>query len=305
MRQGMCVAVLAMIFAAMTPVPAAAQAKIRIALWEFENHAESSWWFNDKLGDAARNQIDSAFSANATLNDKFVVIERQAIALVMKEQGLSAAGALDPQTAARVGKILGVQYIVTGGIDKFAINKTAGAIRRLGVGGQLVSAEGALNLRFIDTTTAERVVSISAEAEVKKGGGFYRGTSLSRDAEWGLASEVVEKVAQDVVAKLLAPSMLARIGPGTGAASGLEGRVAKVDGNRAWLNIGASSGVQVGDKFAVFSVGEAIIDPDTGQTLGADEKQIGAGAVTDVQERYAIITFTGAANVKDTVRKRP
>jgi hypothetical protein len=127
---------------------------------------------------------------------------------------------------------------------------------------------------------------------------------LSRDAEWGLASEVIEKVAKDVVTKLVVPTTLARITPGKGAASGLEARIAKVDGNRAWLNIGASSGVKVGDKFGVFNIGEAIVDPDTGASLGADEKETGSGAVTDVQERFAVITFTGTAKVKDTARKK-
>lgn len=304
MRKPVCVwATVALCLA--VAAPAWAQAKIRVALWDFENNSTRSYWFDDRLGPAARNQIDTAFSENAALREKFSVIERQALELVMKEQGLSAAGALDPQTAAKVGKILGVKYIVTGGIDKFAINTTRGAVGGLGVGGQLVQADATINLRFIDTTTAERIVSVSADAEVKKGGGFFRGTSLSRDAEWGLATEVIEKVAKDVIVKLLVPTTLARIGPGSGPASGLEARIAKVDGNRAWLNIGSSSGVKVGDKFAVFNIGEAIVDPDTGQKLGADEKETGSGAVTEVQERFAVITFTGAAKVKDTARKKP
>jgi curli biogenesis system outer membrane secretion channel CsgG len=295
-------AVLALSMAVATP--ALAQAKIRVALWDFDNNAGTNYWFYDRLGPAARNQIDTAFSENEALREKFTVVERQALELVMKEQGLSAAGAVDPQTAAKVGKILGVKYIITGGIDKFAINSTSGGIGRLGVGGQLVQADATINLRFIDTTTAERIVSVSADAEVKKGGGFFRGNSLSRDAEWGLASEVIEKVAKDVVTKLVVPTTLARITPGKGAASGLEARIAKVDGNRAWLNIGASSGVKVGDKFGVFNIGEAIVDPDTGASLGADEKETGSGAVTDVQERFAVITFTGTAKVKDTARKK-
>lgn len=284
--------------------PALAQAKIRVALWDFENNSGRNYWFDDRLGPAARNQIDTAFSENEDLREKFTVVERQALELVMKEQGLSAAGALDPQTAAKVGKLLGVKYIITGGIDKFAINTTRGGIGRLGVGGQLVQADATINLRFIDTTTAERVVSVSADGEVKKGGGFFRGNSLSRDAEWGLANEVIEKVAKDVVTRLVVPTTLARITPGSGAASGLEGRVAKVDGNRAWINIGSAAGVKVGDKFTLFNIGEAIVDPDTGASLGADEKETGSGAVTEVQERFAVITFTGAAKVKDTARKK-
>jgi curli biogenesis system outer membrane secretion channel CsgG len=304
MRKVLC-ACAVILWSLAAAAPSAAQAKIRVAIWDFENNTGRSFWFDDRMGPAARNQIDTAFSSNAALREKFTVVERQALELVMKEQGLSSAGALDPQTAAKVGKLLGVKYIVTGGIDKFSINTTGGAIGRLGVGGQVVQADVTLNLRFIDTTTAERVISLAADAEVRKGGGFFRGNSLSRDAEWGLAAEVLEKAAQDVVDRLSAPTTLARIGPGTGPASGLEGRIAKVDGNRAWLNIGSASGVKVGDKFTLFSTGDAIVDPDTGQTLGSDEKETGSGAVTDVQERFSIITFTGAAKVKDTARKRP
>ncbi len=288
----------------LVPSTSFAQAKVRIAVWEFDNNAEHSWWFYDKLGPAARNQIDNAFGNDQALNNKFSMIERAKLDLVMKEQGLGAAGALDPQSAAKIGRVLGIKYIVTGGIDKFAINNTRGAIGRLGVGGNMVQAEATISLRFIDTTTAERVVSVSADGEVKKGGGFVRGTSLSRDAEWGIASEAVEKASQAVVAKLVSGGYLAKIGPGTGAASGLEGMVAKVDGTQAYINIGSSSGVKVGDKFTVFSVGDAIVDPATGMSLGATEKQTGAATVTEVNERFSIITLSGTAKVKDVVRKQ-
>jgi len=139
---------------------------------------------------------------------------------------------------------------------------------------------------------------------VKKGGGFVKGTSLSRDAEFGIASEALEKASAAVVAKLVAGGYLAKIGPGGGAASGLEAKIAKVEGNNAWLNIGSSAGVKVGDKFLVFNVGAAIIDPDTGQALGASEKQTATGEVTEVAERFAVIAFTGTAKVKDTARKK-
>jgi hypothetical protein len=60
----------------------------------------------------------------------------------------------------------------------------------------------------------------------------------------------------------------------------------------------------MGDRFTVFTVGEALIDPDTGAKLGADEKQTGDGAVVEVQGKYAVINFTGAAKAKDTIRKQ-
>src|SRR5205814_1799135 len=175
-----------------------AQGKIRVAVWEFENHAGSQHWYSNQLGPAARNQIDTEFSENQLLSAKFSVVERDKLNLVLKEQGLATAGAVDPTTAAKVGKLRSGDY-------------------------------------------------------------------------------------------------LSRIASAAAPAGGLQGKVIKVEGTKAWINLGALSGIKVGDRFMVFTVGEALIDPDTGAKLGADQKQTGDGAVVEVQSKYAVINFTGAA----------
>src|SRR5256712_12243912 len=69
-----------------------AQGKIRVAIWEFENHAGAQYWDSNQLGPAARNQIDNEFSENKLLSAKFSVVERDKLNLVLKEQGLATAG---------------------------------------------------------------------------------------------------------------------------------------------------------------------------------------------------------------------
>src|SRR5690242_18767511 len=117
-----------------------AQGKIRVAVWEFENHAPTQYWYSNQLGPAARNQIDTEFSENQLLASKFSVVERDKLNLVLKEQGLANTGAVDPATAAKVGKLLGVQYVVLGGIDKFNIDVTKAALGPFNVGGQIVQS---------------------------------------------------------------------------------------------------------------------------------------------------------------------
>jgi curli biogenesis system outer membrane secretion channel CsgG len=287
---------------ALSAADAAAQQRIKIAIWDFENNSERSWWFHDQLGGAARNQLDTAFSENDQLARMFSVIEREKLDLVMKEQELGAAGVLDPQSAAKIGRILGVKYILTGAVDRFSINRTSGAVSHFGVGGSMVTAEALINVRMIDTTTAERIVALSAEGNVRKGGGFYKGTRLSREAEWGIASEAIEKAASSLVEKMVSGNYLGKVSDAAGPV-GTAGRIIKVDGTRAWINLGASSGIKVGDRFTIFHVGEALIDPDTGANLGADEAETGSGEVTDVQDKYAIMRVTGKAEAKDTIRK--
>jgi curli biogenesis system outer membrane secretion channel CsgG len=284
-----------------TSLPAHAQEKIRIALWDVENNAATSWAFWNEMGPAARNHIDTAFSENPTLAGKFAIVERTSLDLILKEQGLATAGAVTPHTAAKVGNLLGVKYIVVGGIDKFAINDTKAGFR--GIGGNLQQAQTTINLRFIDTTTGERVLAVSGEAEVRKGGGFFKDASASRDAQWGIASEAIEKASRVMFDKFVNGGYLERLASAARPAA-LEARVVKIDGQRIWINIGAQAGVKVGDTFNVFHVGDALIDPVTGASLGADEKQTGSAAVSEVQEKYAVVTLTGTATAKDVLRKR-
>ena len=48
------------------PSVAQGQGKLLIAIWDFENHSERSWWFYDQMGPAARDHIDTAFSEDPT-----------------------------------------------------------------------------------------------------------------------------------------------------------------------------------------------------------------------------------------------
>jgi curli biogenesis system outer membrane secretion channel CsgG len=304
MRSSFCRCLVACAFAVLAAAPGAyAQERIRIALWEIENNAERSWAFWNDMGPAARNYLDTEFSENAMLSSRFIIVERDKLNLVMKEQGLATSGALNPQTAAKVGALLGVKYIVVGGIDKFAINNTGGRVR--GIGGTLQQATATVNLRFIDTTTGERVLAMTGDAEVRKGGGFGLGAVAGTENQWGLASETIEKASKAAVAKFVSGGYVERLAAAGGPARTIEARVVKVDGDRLYINVGAESGVKVGDKFSIFSIGEALIDPVTGANLGAEEKQTGTASVTDVQAKFAIATVTGNADAKAVLRKQP
>jgi curli biogenesis system outer membrane secretion channel CsgG len=301
MKQLFCAA-LAAAMVMLTPASHAAQAKIRVAIWNFDNNSERRYWFHGDMGDAARNQIDNAFSENQLLSSRFTVVERERLDMILKEQGLASAGAVDPQTAAKIGKILGVRYIITGGIDKFAINTTSGGFG--GIGGSSTNAEASISLRFVDATTAERVVSVSADGNVRKGGGYFRGARLSREDEWGIASEAIEKASAAVVEKLTASDALNRVADAVAsAAPAVDMRVIKLDGQRAYINVGRAAGVKVGDKFTIVRPGEELIDPVTKMSLGSTEKPVGTGVVVEVQERFAIITVTGSAAANDILKR--
>ena len=66
------------------------------------------------------------------------------------------------------------------------------------------------------------------------------------------------------------------------------------------LNVGSDDGVDIGDDYILYRVGEDILDPDTGESLGAYEQIIGRGTVTHVQDRICTLE---SSEIKESGRK--
>jgi TolB-like protein len=95
--------------------PVAGQAPTRsptIAVLDFNNSALTA--------DAARYEPFRAGLADILLtelsrNGGITLVERGTISKLLEEQDLAKSGRVDPATAARLGKLLGAQYMITGG----------------------------------------------------------------------------------------------------------------------------------------------------------------------------------------------
>ncbi|MEA2694474.1 MAG: hypothetical protein QOJ16_3861 [Acidobacteriota bacterium] len=149
---GLCAAVL---------VPALATAKSkegstkpRIAVIEFKNKADNQWWYH---GGAAAAQ--DVFVTELVKSGKFRVVEREQLEALMQEKHLSLSGDVDPSTAVKIGKLLGVNYLLTGSVTEYGAEETGahgGGIRNLpGFSAGKKNFVAALNARLIDTSTGE------------------------------------------------------------------------------------------------------------------------------------------------------
>jgi len=105
--------VLALALAAL-PVAAAAQQDTRpgIAVLPFENGG--SYGQDKENFDALERGIAGMIISELAANPAARVVEREEIQRILDEQNLGTSGRADPQTAARVGKIVGARYMVMG-----------------------------------------------------------------------------------------------------------------------------------------------------------------------------------------------
>ncbi len=269
---------------------AVGQSKLRVAVVAFDNNSTWSYW-GDNLGNAAADVFVTALLETG----KFSLIERSKVDMVLAEQDFGDTGRITPQTAAQIGKMLGVDLLLTGSISQFSINRTGGGIRGISVG--VTTGKVVLQSRLVDTTTGEIVVAAEEENKKTLVGARYRSMNFRQSFDKGMANEIMHPAVEKMVIKIVDQTA----GMNSSAHSG---RVIKAQSGQVWVNLGAGSGVNVGDEFEVIRMGEELIDPDTGLSLGAVEEKVGTIVITEIKAQYAIARIqSGSAQAKDYLKK--
>ncbi len=202
----------AVVFALLSALPVAAQSgKIRIAVVDFSTDAlEGGWhysWSSDNLARAASDNL----TMELVKSGKFRVIERQQLDRVLQEQNLGESGRLDASTAARLGKVLGVQLIVIGSVIEFGFSekeagaKWLGSIKGFkGTSVKATTGKGKLTARLVDTTTAEILGAYEGASSHTFAKAEFAGANLGTEWNSGMASKIlssaVQKLAKDIAA---------------------------------------------------------------------------------------------------------
>ncbi|MEJ2636664.1 MAG: CsgG/HfaB family protein [Calditrichia bacterium] len=274
--------------------------KKRIAVVDFEDR--SGWGHNIGTGLADMLVTELVKSGN------FMVVERQELAKIMEEQGLGMSGAVTPQSAAQVGKLLGVELMVMGSVSEFGEKKSGvgGAVGRLGIGGKISKskARAVVDVRLVNTSTGEIVMAETAEGE--EGSTGLDNISV-KDIDFGNPTywdnTILGKASRKAIDKTvkMIDKAMEKIP--------WEGKIIKAnDDGTLYMKPGSAGGVQPGMEFAVYSQGEELIDPDTGISLGSEEQKIGKIKVVqdigDGKACKAIVVSGTGFNTGDLIREK-
>lgn len=266
------------------------QGKLRVAVVAFENNSTWSYW-GDNLGRAAADVFITALMGTG----KFSMIERDKVDIVMAEQDFGATGRITPQSAAQIGKMLGVDLLLTGSITQFSISRTGGGIRGVSVG--ITTGKIVMQCRLVNTTTGEIIVAAEEENKKTLVGARYRSVNFRQSFDSGMANDIMHPAVEKMVVKIVNQTA----GMSSSAHSG---RVIKAQGGQVWVNLGSGSGIRVGDEFEVIRMGEELIDPETGLSLGAIEEKVGTIVITEVLAQYSVASIkSGSAEAQDYLKK--
>ena len=252
-----------------------AAAKPRVAVLEFKNKVQGYGWSGYKAGQAAQDMLVTELVKKG----KYRVMEREQLDAILQEKNLSLSGDIDPKTAVKLGKMIGVEYLIAGAVTEMGVaDRNAnvpsffGRVPSVSVRSQRLDA--ALDARAFSTSTGEIVWADTASETTSDSSVYVAGAGGGVDDRGKLdriLRPVVVKLADSLGRKQLDTSGLG----GTADASGIVGKIAKAGGGAIYVNVGAEAGIKEGDEFDVFRVAEQIKDPDTGEVLGANEVKVG------------------------------
>ena len=253
---------------------------------------------------------------------KYRVIERAALDKILAEQNFSNSDRADANTAAKIGKVLGVDAIIIGSITQFGRDdqhtKVGGGgygLGKYGIGGIGTSKSKAvvgITARMINTSTAEIMVAVTGNGESERGstsllgggGSGWSGGGGGLDmgsSNFGatILGEATHKAVDDTATQLDAG--VDKVQTVKVEVSGL---VADVSGSTLIVNVGSKMGVHVGDKLLIMRAVRQIKDPATGKVIKSVEDKIGEATVIEADSDSATATFVGAGapKVGDTVK---
>ena len=255
---------------------------------------------------------------------KYSVIERKALDKVLAEQNFSNSDRADPTSAAKIGKLLGVDAIIIGSITQFGRDdkKTdvgggalGGVTGRFGVSGVKRSRSSAvvgLTARMINTDTGEILATANGKGEATRTG---TGVNAAGGSNAAMAGGLMDMTSSNFKETVLGEAV-------TSAVQGLsdqfeakaaslptktvivEGLVADATANTVIINVGTKAGVKVGDKLAVSRLNREVRDPNSGKVIRRIEDAVGEVVITEADELSAVGKFSGVATAKvgDTVK---
>jgi curli biogenesis system outer membrane secretion channel CsgG len=304
-----------------------AQQKKRVAVMNFDyatvqGSVAQIFGTNQDIGKGIADMLVDKLVNDGT----YSVIERKALDKILQEQNFSNSDRADANSAAKIGKVLGVDAIIIGSITQFGRDDKKTSVAgtglssisgRFGLGGVSKSdskAIVAVTARLINTETAEILVSATGKGESNRSGanllGAGGGSKIGaggldmNSSNFGntILGEATRNAVNDTARQL------------EGKAGALPAHVVTLDGLVAdaapdgtlIINIGSSNGVKVGDHLVVKRVGRKINDPATGKLLRQEETNLGTLTITEVDAGSAVGKFSGSTppKVGDVVKNQ-
>ena len=249
--------------------------KKRIAVFAFKDETDfgGGWGQYKTVGEGLSDML----TTELVQAGQYRVIEREELESLLSEQDLGTQGIVTPESAAKLGQVLGVELAVVGAVTEFGYKDKGGdgAVKQIGLGYRNQAAVVGVDVRLINTSTSEIVAAEQVRKSKSAKGVKLRTRDVNLDNRRGFDETVVGKAARLAVQRVteLVNENVSKVP--------WKAKVITLNSGSVYINAGSTDGIKEGDQFIIYNEGESLVDPDTGLKLGAIEKKIGKIKVVD------------------------
>jgi TolB-like protein len=215
---------------------------------------------------------------------KFVVVDRTRLKRLRDEQRFGGSGLVDAASRARVGRILGAQYLVMGTVFDYSVSPP----REMAYGsGWTRPVRISVEVQVVDSGSGQIVSARKAEA-----------TTQVRVPDASAAGAIPRAALEQAAEQVASQSLNAILDVAYPI------KVIEVVGDKVRLNRGQDGGLKAGTTLRCFAAGRKLYDPDTKELLGSAEQDAGTVEVTEVLAKMTVARVVDRASVAvgDTCR---
>jgi len=235
--------------------------KRRVFISEFENRTT---YGQRRLGSGISDMLATELSKTGD----FILLEREKLDVILKEQALGLSGVISDVSAPQVGELLGANAIITGAVTQFGVRTEAQDMVITASKKQIASCS--VDIRLIDVSTGRVLWAGSGNGTAVRKYTNYLGSGTAGSYDEMLESDAFRSAVVNVMQNLL---------------NGFEKLewscvVAKVSGDKVYLNAGQNSHLEIGTTLGIYRQGEPILDPVTGTEIGREINKVGSGQVS-------------------------
>lgn len=230
--------------------------KKRVALLTIFNESP---YGEDDLGIVATEELRGELSRTGEF-----VVDPMAAKIFGSSKEIYAGGGSKLVQLARQAKVAGVNFVLFGRITEARVrekNDEIGIVRKT-----KAYTESKLELKIFDVNSGKEIYSDITRGHADDSS--YRFFSSTPEDNIEYRRDLLRYGVKVAVRKSI-PSIMA-------IAEKLDwiGRVAKIVGNKIYINAGRQSGINIGDVLKVITEGQEIFDPETGALLGMSKGEI-------------------------------
>ncbi|UUV17878.1 penicillin-binding protein activator LpoB [Fusobacteria bacterium ZRK30] len=245
--------------------------KRKVVIAEFKNQTRFG---SRRLG----SSLTDVITTELVKSNRFIVLEREDLSKVMQE--INFSNTLGQGQLASERKFQDADYVITGAITKYSVNTTGN--KGIVSSSKTQRAEISFDMKMINVRTGEVVLSDQGEGVSDVEYGTTLGIGSTGGYDEGLEQEAFRAAAINVMDNIIK----------TVDKTPWMANVAKVSGNKLYINAGQKSNVEIGTKLGVYKQGEKI--EFNGKFLGFEENKVGEAKVVDyLGEDAAILEYKG------------